>query len=373
MEQVDCTIIGAGVVGLAIARRMALQGREVLILDRASTFGTETSARNSEVIHAGLYYDPNSHKARLCIRGRDLLYAYLRERDLPHRQCGKLIVATTRDQIPMLETIAARALGCGAGALTLIDRTEALTLEPALECHAALLSPMTGILDSHAYMQSLLADAESHGAMLACYTMVTGGLITGSGFVLETLGPGGETLTLHTRTLINAAGHGAAPFAARLQGYDPALVPQTWMARGQYFTCTGRNRFSRLIYPVPEPGGLGIHLTLDLQGSMRFGPDVAWIETLDYTPDPSRLTHFADEISRYWPALPIESLSPSFCGIRPKLSPAGAPAADFRIDTPSIHGVPGLVQLYGIESPGLTASLALAEMVCQSLRGDPPS
>lgn len=373
MEQVDCTIIGAGVVGLAIARSLSMQGREVLILESASTFGTETSARNSEVIHAGLYYAPNSHKARLCLRGRDLLYTYLRERNLPHRQCGKLIVATARDQISTLEAIAARAIDCGAGALELIDRTEALTLEPALECQAALFSPMTGILDSHAYMRSLLAEAESHGAILVCNTRVTGGLITGTGFELETEGAGGETLTLRTRILINAAGHGAAPFAARLQGYDPSLVPKTWMARGQYFTCPGRNRFSRLIYPVPEPGGLGIHLTLDLQGSMRFGPDVTWIDTLDYTPDPSSRTHFADEISRYWPALPAESLTPSFCGIRPKLSPPGAPAADFRIDTPFTHGVPDLVHLYGIESPGLTASLALAEMVCQSLRGNPPS
>lgn len=350
-----------------------MQGREVLILESAPTFGTETSARNSEVIHAGLYYAPNSHKARLCLRGRDLLYAYLRERDLPHRQCGKLIVATARDQIPALEAIAARALDCGAGALALIDRKEALALEPALQCQAALLSPMTGILDSHAYMRSLLADAESHGAILVCNTKVTGGLVTSSGFALDTEGSGGETLALHTRTLVNAAGHGAAPFAARLQGYDRRLVPQTWMARGQYFSCPGRNSFSRLIYPVPEPGGLGIHLTLDLHGSMRFGPDVTWIDSLDYTPDPSRRTHFADEISHYWPALSAESLTPAFCGIRPKLSPPGAPAADFRIDTPSTHGVPSLVHLYGIESPGLTASLALAEMVCQSLRGDPPS
>lgn len=373
MERIDCTIIGAGVVGLAIARALSLQGREVLILERASSFGTETSARNSEVIHAGLYYAPNSLKARLCIQGRDLLYAYLRERDLPHRQCGKLIVATSLDQLATLRAIAASSVACGAGPLAMIDRTEALALEPALNCQAALVSPMTGIIDSHAYMQSLLAEAESHGAILACNTTVVGGAISGTGFVVETEGADGERHSFRSRVLVNAAGHGAAPFATRLQGYDPALVPQTWMARGQYFTCPGRDRFSRLIYPVPEPGGLGIHLTLDIQGSMRFGPDVTWIDRLDYTPDPSRNDHFASEISRYWPDLPSESLTPAFCGIRPKLSPPGAVAADFRIDTLSTHGIPGLVHLYGIESPGLTASLALAEMVCRYLRDDPPS
>ncbi len=373
MEQVDCTIIGAGVIGLAIARALSLAGREVLILDSAPAFGTQTSARNSEVIHAGLYYPPGSLKARLCLRGRELLYAYLAARDLPHRQCGKLIVATTQAQIATLAALQTTARTCGAGNLALLTRQQALALEPELDCTAALLSPRTGILDSHAYMQSLLAEAESHGATLACNTTVTGGTITDTGFIVETVSTAGEPLTLHSRSLVNAAGHGAAAFAAALAGYAPALVPPTWMARGQYFTCPGRNRFSRLIYPVPEPGGLGIHLTLDLQGSMRFGPDVTWTNRLDYTPDPTARNRFADEIARYWPALPAADLTPAFCGIRPKLAPPGAPAADFRIDTPAFHGILGLVHLYGIESPGLTASLALAEMVCQELGGLPPS
>ena len=368
MEHFDSIVIGAGVVGLAIARELALAGGSVLIIDRGDRIGGETSSRNSEVIHAGLYYPAGSLKARLCVEGRDRLYAYLAARALPHRRCGKLIVATDAAQEPALEAVA-RAAAANGVALTALTGADAMALEPALHCTAALLSPVTGIFDSHAYLQALLAEATASGAVLALRTAADAAEVTPNGFALRLRDlPGGETIGLSCTRLINAAGHGAPGFAATIEGGPPA--PQARMAKGSYFHLPGGAAFSRLVYPVPEPGGLGIHLTLDLQGAMRFGPDVEWLDPAtphDLRVDPARRDRFAAAIARYWPGVPAAKLEPAFAGLRPKISGPHDPAADFRIDLPSDHGIPGLAQLYGIESPGLTASLALAAHVVAGL------
>ena len=368
MEHFDSIVIGAGVVGLAIARELALAGGSVLIIDRGDRIGGETSSRNSEVIHAGIYYPAGSLKARLCVEGRDRLYAYLAARALPHRRCGKLIVATDAAQEPALEAVA-RAAAANGVALTALTGAEAMALEPALHCTAALLSPVTGIFDSHAYLQALLAEATASGAVLALRTAADAAQVTPNGFALRLRDlPGGETIGLSCTRLINAAGHGAPGFAAAMEGGPPA--PQARMAKGSYFHLPGGATFSRLVYPVPEPGGLGIHLTLDLQGAMRFGPDVEWLDPAtppDLRVDPARRDRFAAAIARYWPGVPAAKLEPAFAGLRPKISGPHDPAADFRIDLPSDHGIPGLAQLYGIESPGLTASLALAAHVVAGL------
>lgn len=368
MEHFDSIVIGAGVVGLAIARELALAGGSVLIIDRGDRIGGETSSRNSEVIHAGIYYPAGSLKARLCVEGRDRLYAYLAARALPHRRCGKLIVATDAAQEPALEAVA-RAAAANGVALTALTGAEAKALEPALHCTAALLSPVTGIFDSHAYLQALLAEATASGAVLALRTAADAAQVTPNGFALRLRDlPGGETIGLSCTRLINAAGHGAPGFAATIEGGPPA--PQARMAKGSYFHLPGGATFSRLVYPVPEPGGLGIHLTLDLQGAMRFGPDVEWLDPAtppDLRVDPARRDRFAAAIARYWPGVPAAKLEPAFAGLRPKISGPHDPAADFRIDLPSDHGIPGLAQLYGIESPGLTASLALAAHVVAGL------
>ncbi len=366
MDRVDCIVVGAGVVGLAIARDLARRGIEVLILEAEGAIGTHTSSRNSEVIHAGLYYPPGSLKARLCVRGRDLLYDYAAAKGVPHRRCGKLIVATSDDQVAALDTIAARAAACGVCDLTRLTAADAQALEPALACTAALLSPSTGIVDSHALMLALLGDAESAGAMLALNTAVTGARATQAGLIVET----GDGYALETGLLVNAAGLWASKVARGITGLDAAQVPTTQYARGSYFAVPGRPAFSRLVYPVPEPGGLGVHLTLDLAGAMRFGPDVEWTPDTDYTVSAARVGHFQTEIRRYWPGLPDDALVATYCGIRPKLSGPGQPAADFRIDGPADHGVPGLVNLFGIESPGLTASLAIAERAAGLLTAD---
>lgn len=359
MDTADCVVIGAGVVGLAVARALAQSGREVLILERAGAIGTETSARNSEVIHAGLYYPPDSLRARACVRGRDLLYAYLKERALPHRRIGKLIVATDESQIPRLQEIRANAENSGAGALHWLTRDQAQAVEPALECQAALWSPMTGIVDTHALMLSLLADAEAAGAVLALNTGVTSMAVRPDGIEVATDGD----FRLLARNVINAAGLWAPGLAAQTKGLAATHVPKPHFARGTWFAVPGKAAFSHLIYPMPEPGGLGIHLTLDMGGGMRFGPDVEWIDSVDYALSPRRAPQFADAIRRYWPELPADQLTPVSCGVRPKLSGPGEAAVDFRIDGPAAHGIPGLVNLFGIESPGLTSCLALAEMV----------
>jgi len=365
MEEVDCIVAGAGVVGLAIARAVALRGREVVILEKAESFGTETSARNSEVIHAGIYYPHGSLMARFCVAGRKALYAYVGERGLPHARCGKLIVATNADECGQLESIRARAAANGVDDMELLSADQARALEPALACTGALLSPSTGIIDSHAFMLSLLGEAESHGATLACHTPVVGGRVTAGGVEIAT--GGAEPTKLRARLFINAAGLGAPALARRIEGFPTARIPGTWWAKGNYFTLAGRQPFTRLIYPVPVPGGLGTHLTLDLGGQARFGPDVEWVEEIDYAVDPRRGDSFYAAIRRYWPDLPDGALQPAYSGVRPKIVPPGAPGQDFLIEGPHDHGVEGVVNLFGIESPGLTSSLAIAEHVAKSL------
>lgn len=371
MDRVGCIVVGAGVVGLGIARALALRGVEVVIVEKAEAIGTETSSRNSEVIHAGIYYAPDSLKARLCATGRAMVYDYARAKDVPHRRCGKLIVATSPDQLGVLESITGHAAANGVE-LTMLSGAQAMALEPALSCHGALLSPETGILDSHALMAALLADAEAAGAQLALGTRVVGIEAGGGGFVVETESAG-ERFALAADAVVNAAGLWASQVALATRGLDPAHVPITRYARGSYYAAPGRPAFSRLIYPVPEPGGLGVHLTLDLGGAMRFGPDVEWTDDIDYRVNSGRQAHFEAEIRRYWPRLPAGALAPTYCGIRPKISGPGEPAADFRIDGPEKHGIPGLVNLFGIESPGLTSSLAIAEEVALRLDQIPAS
>lgn len=369
METVDCIIAGAGVIGLAVARELSRRGMETIVVEAADAIGTETSSRNSEVIHAGIYYPEGSLKAELCVKGRDMLYAYAAERGVPHKRCGKLIVATLPEQVPTLKGIINKARANGVDDLVLLDATEAQAMEPSLACHAAVLSPSTGIVDSHALMLSLLGESEEHGAFLSLNTEIVSGRIEAGRFVLQTLdSSSGAGFEIAARHVVNAAGLGANRLAASLAGLSPKFVPALLYARGNYFSVSGKPAFSRLIYPVPEPGGLGVHLTLDLNGGMRFGPDVEWIETKDYAVDPRRADHFYGEIRKYWPSLADDSLGATYCGIRPKLVGPGEPAADFVIQGPEVHGVSGLVNLFGIESPGLTSSLAIAELVARKLK-----
>jgi L-2-hydroxyglutarate oxidase LhgO len=366
MEKIDCAVIGAGVVGLATARRLAALGREVIILEAEAAFGTGISARNSEVIHAGIYYPAGSLKARLCVAGRQQLYAYCAERGIPHRRCGKLIVATRDAQVHELDAIAARARANGVDDLQHLSRAAARALEPALECRAALLSPSTGIIDSHALMLSLLGDAERDGAVLALQSRVRGGRIAADGMVLD-IESGGERSELGAACVVNCAGLGAQGLARALAGLPADSVPPLYYAKGNYYTLAGRAPFSRLVYPVPEAAGLGVHLTLDLGGQARFGPDVEWIAAPDYTVDPRRADAFYAEVRRYWPQLPDGALQPAYAGIRPKPHAPGEPACDFIVSGPAQHGVKGLVNLYGIESPGLSSCLALADHVLSTL------
>ena len=379
MDTVDFAVIGAGVIGLAVARALAAHGREVIILEAASAFGSGISARNSEVIHAGIYYPAGSLKAKLCVAGRHRLYRYCAERGIGHRRCGKLIVATRDGQDEQLQRIAAAAGANGVDDLELLTRTQARRLEPELECTAALWSPSTGIIDSHALMLSLLGDAERDGAVLALHSRVVDGEIVDDGIILSIATPAGETVRLHAATVMNCAGLGAQELARGLRGLPADSVPPLHYAKGNYYALAGRNPFSRLIYPVPETAGLGVHLTLDLGGQARFGPDVEWIERIDYRVAPERAAAFYAEIRRYWPQLADGALQPAYAGIRPKPHAADEAALDFLVSGPAEHGIRGLVCLYGIESPGLTASLALADHVlacagCQpSVTGVPPT
>jgi len=366
MDRVEAIVVGAGVVGLAIGRALALAGREVLVLESERHFGTGTSSRNSEVIHAGIYYPAGSLKARLCVEGRRQLYEYCAARGVAHRKLGKLIVATRTDQLDTLQSILARALANGVENIAPIDAAEALRLEPQLACVGALHSRETGIVDSHGLMLALLGDLESAGGALACASPFDRADRHGAGWIVHT---GGESpFALETDMLVNAAGLQAQAVAARIESLPAEHVPTRHLARGCYFQLSGSAPFSRLVYPVPAPGGLGVHLTLDLGGQARFGPDVEWIDTIDYTVDPHRADAFYAEVREYWPQLPDASLAPAYAGIRPKLSGPGEPAADFVIAGPQAHGAPGLVALFGIESPGLTACLAIGAYVERLLR-----
>ncbi len=358
-ERVDCVVIGAGVVGIAIARALARAGREVIVLDAADGIGTETSSRNSEVIHAGIYYPRDSLMARFCVAGRRMLYAFCAERGVAHRRCGKLIVATDEAESERLLGIKARAEANGVEGMRLLTAAEARALEPNLRCTAALLSPETGIVDSHAYMLALQGEAEGAGAVFVFHSPVEGGTATEDGVTLSV--GGAEPMRLAATLVVNSAGLHAPSLARRIAGMPSQLVPRGYFAKGNYFSLAGRSPFSRLIYPVPVPGGLGVHLTVDLGGAARFGPDVEWIDSINYDVDPHRADSFYAAVRRYWPELRDGSLQPGYAGIRPKITPKGGPAQDFTVQGPRAHGVPGLLNLFGIESPGLTAAIAMAE------------
>ncbi len=359
MDIADAVVIGAGVVGLAVARALALRGREPLILEAREQFGTQTSSRNSEVIHAGIHYPRGSLKERLCVSGRDRLYTFCELNGIGHRRCGKLLVATSQSQLPELERIRSAAQANGVALLSL-RRDEALSLEPELSCLGALHSPLTGIIDSHEYMLVLLGQAQGHGATLACDSRVTSMKLESNGILI---GVNGQEPLLLARTVINSAGLYAPRVARTIAGFPADRVPAPYFVKGNYFGLTGRSPFQHLVYPIPEQGGLGIHLTLDLAGRARFGPDVQWVDEPNYDVDARRAEQFYAAIRDYWPALPDGALQPAYAGIRPRITGPTEPLADFRIDGPQSHGVRGLVNLFGIESPGLTASLAIADYV----------
>ncbi len=366
-EKTGAVVIGAGVVGLACARALALRGIETVILEANASIGMETSSRNSEVIHAGLYYPAGSLKARLCVAGKALLYDFCATHHVAHRRCGKLLVATTAGQEEALAALRRKAEANGVSDLQPLTAAQAKSLEPELRASAALLSPSTGIVDSHGLMQALLGEAEAHGAALALKSPLlrAEAEATGGGFLLEVGGT--EPMRLQTGMLINSAGLQAARVAAAIDGLDARHVPRLHLARGHYFSLAGCAPFSRLVYPLPEPGGLGVHVTLDLGGQARFGPDVEWVDAIDYAVDPRRAEVFYGEVRKYWPGLADGALQPAYAGIRPKLAGPGAPQADFLVQTHTTHGLPGLINLFGIESPGLTACLALGEHVCEEL------
>jgi L-2-hydroxyglutarate oxidase LhgO len=376
VESVAAAVIGAGVVGLACARALARRGIETVILERNDAFGSETSARNSEVMHAGLYYPGASLKARLCVAGHRQLCEFSSTHGVSHRLCGKLIVATAGHQEERLRALQQQGEANGVEGLRLLSAAEARALEPELVCTAALFSPATGIIDSHGLMRALLGDAERAGASLALRSPLRSGSIDGPGLLLES--GGADSLRFRARMVINAAGLWAPQVAASLEGFPVALIPRAFHAKGNYFSLTGRSPFSRLVYPLPEVGGLGVHLTLDLGGQARFGPDVEWlpeptpgrpIGKLDYRVEPARADAFYPEIRRYWPSLPDGALTPAYAGIRPKNAGPANPAGDFVIQGPAQHGIPGLVNLFAIESPGLTACLAIADCVAAALEG----
>ena len=369
VDCVDCVVIGAGVVGLAVARALALQGREVVVLEAASAIGTGTSSRNSEVIHAGIYYPTGSLKARLCVQGRQMLYDYCEARGIGHRRCGKLMVATNAAQALQLQSIIEKAAANGVHDLGLLSREEALALEPQLECVAAVYSPSTGIVDSHALMLALQGDLENASGVVVLNTRLEQAQCAQTAITLITA----DDTRFQAKTVINAAGLHAPTLARRFAGLDARFVPPAYYAKGNYFTLSGRAPFGRLIYPVPEPGdktaGLGVHLTIDLGGQAKFGPDVQWVDSPDdLLVDAARGEAFYAEVRKYWPALPDGALQAGYAGIRPKINAPGEPAADFVVQGPSVHGVPGLVNLFGIESPGLTSSLALGACVAQMLK-----
>jgi len=363
MEQVDCVVIGAGVVGLAIAREMALRGRETIILERESAFGTVSSARNSEVIHAGIYYPQDSLKAKLCVEGNRLLYEYCRSHQVATHAFGKLIVAADDEQIHDLQNILYKARNNGVPDVRLLSSTEAFNLEPDLKCTAAMLSSSTGIVDSHGFMLSLLGGFEDAGGMIAYQSPLLSAHVINDGFELAV--GGNDAMQLQTRLLINCAGLSAPQVASKIEGLSAEKIPRAYFAKGNYFSLAGRSPFKHLIYPIPEPGGLGVHLTLDLAGQAKFGPDVEWLDIteenqINYSVDQQRGDGFYAAIRRYWPGLKEGALQPDYSGIRAKIVPPNSTAGDFIFDGPKQHGVAGLYNLYGFESPGLTSSLAIA-------------
>lgn len=365
-ESVDTVVVGAGVVGLAIARAVALCGRRPVVLESNPSVGMETSSRNSEVIHAGIYYPRDSLKALLCIRGRKLLYQYVTEREVPHQRPGKLIVASCFSEHTRLLELLENADQCGVGDLRLLNGADCRSLEPNVSAHSGLLSPSTGIVDCHALMARLMEDVLQAGGEVVCHSRVASGVVR-DGYIELSIG-GDEPYTLHTRQLVNAAGHNAVQLARNLKGFPDVWLPPTFYARGHYFLLQEKSPFSRLVYPVPDAFSLGVHATLDLNGATRFGPDLEWTSGLNYQFDASRRELFAASIRSYYPGLNVEKLLPGYVGVRPRLSGPGSGNADFRVDGPGEHGVDGLVNLFGIESPGLTASLALGEYVADILR-----
>ena len=360
-EKIDCAVIGAGVVGLAIARELANAGREVVILESEAAFGTHTSARNSEVIHAGIYYDTDSLKARLCLAGRHALYRYCAKRGVNHRRIGKLIVATTEAEVEGLWKYKRQAEANGVDDLQVVSREEIARLEPEIIGFAGFLSPSTGIIDSHGLMLAYLGDAQAQGASLALHSPVIGGNVTSDGITLAV--GGAEPMQLTCKTVVNAAGLTAQAVSRSIAGIPAATIPPTYYAIGRYYTLAGATPFQRLVYPVARSDWLGVHVTLDLGGRCKFGPDFNWIDAIDYTFDESQAADFYEAIRRYYPGLKDGSLQPGYTGIRPKITGKGEAAADFMIQGPRDHGVPGMVNLYGIESPGLTSSLAIGAYV----------
>ena len=364
-ERVECCVIGAGVVGLAVARALALSGREVIVLESQETIGTETSSRHSEVIHAGIYYPKDSLKARFCVDGKHMLYEYCASHGIPHRRCGKLIVASDESQEPTLAGIGDQAAANGVDDLEWLGANRVADLEPDIQATAALLSPSTGIVDSHAFMLALRGDAEDRGCMIAFHSPVVGGDVD-NGHITLNIG-GDHPMDLAAAIVVNCGGLHAQSIAAKLRGLAAETIPGAYLAKGNYFVHAGRTPFTHLIYPVPEEGGLGVHVTLDLQGNARFGPDVQWTDEIEYSVDPARADVFYDAVRRYWPALEDGALLPGYCGIRPKISGPGQSAGDFVISDAEEHGIKGLVNLFGIESPGMTSSLAIADEIVQRL------
>ncbi len=361
MELVECLVVGAGVIGLAVARALARAGREVIVVEGASGIGAGVSSRNSEVIHAGIYYRTGLDKTRLCVEGKAMLYAFCQEFGVAHKRCGKLLVAVNAGEVDKLTALKAQAEANGVTDLIWLSGEEARALEPALAADRALLSPSTGIVDSHAFMLALRGDAEAHGAMFAFETPVLTGRVVERGLVIETGGP--SPVRIAAGMVVNAAGLGAQALARSIAGVPADTIPPLHLAKGNYFSLSGRSPFSRLIYPMPTPGGLGVHLTLDLAGQAKFGPDVEWVDAIDYAVDPRRAASFYAAIRTYWPDLPEGALQPGYAGVRPKIARPGGSTTDFLLQTEKDHGVAGLINLFGIEFPGLTASLAIADWV----------
>jgi L-2-hydroxyglutarate oxidase LhgO len=361
MDSVECLVIGAGVIGLAVARALARSGREVVVLESERVIGSGVSSRNSEVIHAGIYYPTGLKKTRLCLEGKAMLYTFCLEHGVAHRRCGKILAATTEGEIGKLAAIKRQAEANGVMDLVWLGRDEARALEPALAVTKALLSPSTGVVDSHAFMLALQGDAERRGVMLALETPAVSGRPAAAGLIIET--GGRDPTQIAAKVVVNSAGLGAQGLARSIAGMPRDKIPPLHLAKGNYFALATPSPFSRLIYPIPTPGGLGVHLTLDIAGRARFGPDVEWIETIDYAVDPRRGEAFYSAIRSYWPELPDGALHADYSGIRPKIERPGGSSTDFLIQDHRDHGVAGLINLFGIESPGLTASLAIADLV----------